>query len=388
MKLLYDRNMAHGKTLFARLGDASPCDGRVLTKADLGDTELLFVRSTCKLNADLLAGTKVRFVGSGVAGTDHIDFEALRRLGITVATAPGCNAESVADWFVSALLTLGARGRTTWAGKTLGVVGVGHVGKIVARFAEEALGMRILRCDPPRKEREYAASDFVELDTLLPLSDVITFHTPLTREGPDKTVGLFSGPRVRLTKPGAVLFNLARGPVCDNALLATMAETGLLSEVVVDCWEGEPDYSPELAAMAAIASPHIAGHAYEGRADGTYAVYQAACDFLGVPAGRRPAYPAAPVPRLTLDCAGLSDEAVLHAATSACCDTLAEDARFRAAFSPLSEGRRAAFDSLRKTVLHRRLFTATTVVPVGATAEQIRKLKALGFRIGRKSAKD
>lgn len=388
MKILYDRNMAHGKSLFGRLGDARPCDGRALTRRDLADTDLLFVRSTCKLDADLLAGTPVRFVGSGVAGTDHIDFEALRRLGITVATAPGCNAESVADWFVSALLTLGAESGNTWAGKTLGVVGVGHVGSIVARFAEDALGMNVLRCDPPRKEREYAASDFVDLDALLPQSDVITFHTPLTDEGPDATRGLFSGPRVRLTKPGAVLFNLARGPVCDNALLAAMATTGLLSDLVIDCWEGEPDYSPELAALATLASPHIAGHAYEGRADGTYAVYKAACDFLGVPAGRRPAYPAPAVPRLTLDCAGRSDEAVLHAATAACCDTRAEDARFRAAFSPSPQGRREAFDRLRKTVLHRRLFSATTLVLNGASPDLIRKLRVLGFRIGRKAAAD
>ena len=104
LRILYDRNLALGARLFPRLGRARAIDGRALTHADLAACDLLFVRSTCRLDAALLEGTPVRFVGSGVAGTDHIDFAALRALGIPVATAPGCNAESVADFVVAALL--------------------------------------------------------------------------------------------------------------------------------------------------------------------------------------------------------------------------------------------------------------------------------------------
>ncbi len=385
MNILYDSNMLHGKTLFSRLGKAKPCAGRTLTNADLQETDLLFIRSTCKLTPELLRNTPVKFVGSGVAGTDHIDFDGLRPLRIKVESAPGCNAESVADWFISALLAIGERQHQTWAGKTLGIVGVGHVGKIVERFAKEALGMKCLLCDPPRQEREFPPDKFITLDEMLPQCDVITFHTPLTYEGKYATAGLFSGARVRKLKPGAVLFNLARGPICDNALIATMLEMGLLSDAVIDCWEGEPDYAPELAAAAAIVSPHIAGHAYEGRADGTYQVYEAACHFLGESVGKKPAYPKAPHPKLAIDCTAKSDEAVLREVTKYCCDTEAETQRFRGAFSPNTEERRAAFDRLRKTVLHRRLFSATTLTLTNATPQLIRKLQVLGFSISKRA---
>ena len=252
LRILYDRNLALGPRLFPRLGRARAIDGRALTRADLADCDLLFVRSTCRLGAPLLEGTPVRFVGSGVAGTDHIDFPALRALGIQVATAPGCNAESVADYVVAALLAIGERQGRDWAGATLGIVGVGHVGSVVKRFAEEALGMKTLCCDPPRKDDgDFRARGFVPLEDLLPEADAVTLHVPLNEDGPYRTRGLIAGPVARRFKPGAVLLNFARGPVCDDALVATMLEAGLLSDAAFDCWEGEPDYPPELARLAA-----------------------------------------------------------------------------------------------------------------------------------------
>lgn len=111
MNILYDRNMEAGNRLFPRLGNARAIDGRTLTRQDLASCDLLFVRSTCRLNASLLEGTPVRFVGSGVAGTDHIDFSALEALGIPVASAPGCNAESVADYVIGLPCSSSAKGR-------------------------------------------------------------------------------------------------------------------------------------------------------------------------------------------------------------------------------------------------------------------------------------
>lgn len=382
MNILYDRNMVLGEALFSRLGKAKAIDGRKLTKRDLKGCDLLFVRSTCRLNRELLEGTNVRFVGSGVAGTDHIDFEALRALGIPVETAPGCNAESVADFVMAALLMIGERQGRSWEGATLGIVGVGHVGSIVKRFAEQALGMRVLCCDPPRKDNgDWQARDFLSLEELLPQADVITFHTPLIEEGPYRTRGLFSGPLVRKTKPGAVLLNFARGPICDDALVATMLGAGLLSDAAIDCWEGEPDYPAELAALAALATSHIAGHAFEGRANGTVAVYRAACAFLGVEPGELPGFPAAPVPELTVDCADKTDEQVLRLAVRAACDIEGDTARFRAAYASDEATRRANFDALRKTYPLRRLFPATRVLLAHPSPTIADKLTALGFAV-------
>lgn len=382
LSILYDRNLALGPKLFPRLGRARAIDGRALTHADLVDCDLLFVRSTCRLNAALLEGTPVRFVGSGVAGTDHIDFPALRALGVEVATAPGCNAESVADYVVAALLAIGERQGRDWAGATLGVVGVGHVGSIVRRFAEEALGMRTLCCDPPRKDDgDFRARDFVSIEELLPQADVVTFHVPLNEAGPYRTRGLIAGPLARRVKPGAVLLNFARGPVCDDALLATMLEAGLLSDAAIDCWEGEPDYPPALARLAALATPHVAGHAFEGRANGTLAVYRAACAFLGVEPGPSPRLPPAPTRALDLDCAPLTDAQALRAAVRAACDIEADTARFRAAYSDDPATRRARFDALRKDYPLRRLFPATKLRLRHATPALAAKFRALGFPV-------
>ncbi len=382
MNIVYDQNMPLGKELFTRLGKATAVDGRTLTAKQLKKADALFLRSTCKINAELIEGTPVKFVGSGVVGTDHIDFDALRRAGIPCATAPGCNAESVANYVIAALLVIGERQGRTWEGATLGIVGVGHVGSIVKRFAEEALGMKTLCCDPPRQDDgDYRARDFVSYETLLQQADVITFHTPLNETGPYKTRGYFSGPIVRKVKPGAVLLNFARGPICDSALVATMLGAGLLSDAAIDCWEGEPDYAPELAAIAALTTPHIAGHAYEGKADGTWMVYEAACDFFDLPVGEKPDYPPPSVPLLTLDGTGKTDEQLLREAVKATCDIEADTLRFRQSYSNDVTLRCQRFDELRKTVAHRRHFSATSIVLTHPTPTIEAKLKALGFVI-------
>lgn len=382
MNILYDRNMVLGEVLFPRLGKAKAIEGRSLSAKDLAKTDLLFIRSTCRVNEDLLQNTPVRFIGSGVVGTDHIDFAATRARGIQVAAAPGCNAESVADYVIAALLVIGERQQRSWQGATLGIVGVGHVGRLVWKFAEQALGMKVIGCDPPRQEDgDFMARDFISYEQLLEQADVITFHVPLNKEGPHKTVGMFAGPIVRKVKPGAVLLNFARGPVCDNALVATMLGAGLLSDAAIDCWEGEPDYSPELAAVAALTTPHIAGHAYEGKANGTLQVYQAACAFLGKDPGETPTFPPAEVATLTIDCTDKSDEAVMRIAVRATCDIEGDTARFRAAFDGNVDRRKANFDALRKNYPFRRLFSATTLTLLNPSPTIEAKLTAVGFQV-------
>lgn len=388
MKILYDKNMVLGDELFARLGEATAIEGRALKPETLTDVDLLFIRSTCRVNEALLSDTSLRFIGSGVVGTDHIDFNATRARNIQVVAAPGCNAESVANYVIAALLVIGERQKRSWLGATLGIVGVGHVGRLVWKFAEQALGMKVIGCDPPRQEQgDFAARDFISYESLIEQADVITFHVPLTPDGPHKTVGMFSGPIVRKVKPGAVLLNFARGPVCDNALVATMLGAGFLSDAAIDCWEGEPDYSPDLAAVAALTTPHIAGHAYEGKANGTIAVYQAACKFLGVEPGELPAFPPAPVPELEIDCAGKTDEAVMRIAVQATCDIEGDTARFRASFDSDVAKRKTNFDALRKHYPFRRLFSATTLILQHASPELEQKLSAIGFQIQKASAK-
>jgi len=379
MKIVCDRNMPYALEAFSTLGDVVLKDGRQITADDVRDAEALFTRSTTQVNARLLDGSSVRFYGSGVIGTDHIAIPYLDANGIAWTAAPGCNAESVANYVTAALLWLGGRHGFTLAGKTLGVVGVGNVGRRVCRHAE-GLGLRVLANDPPRMRNpdDTEASQFVTLDQLLAHADIVSCHVPLTQTGPDATYHLFDAPRFAMMKPGAVFINAARGAVADtDALLA--ARGTRVAHAVIDCWEGEPAYRPDLLARADLATPHIAGHSYEGKVNGTAIVYRAACAFFGCPATYPFALPPPPVPLCQADAAGRADEDVLREVVLRVYDIEVDAARLKASCVADDTARAAAFDAQRSHYPMRREFTSTRVSLSHASAALSDKLAALGF---------
>ena len=188
MKITADENMP-ALALFAPLGEVTLCAGRGLTQADLSETEVLLVRSVTRVDAALLAGTPVRFVGSATIGTDHVDTAWLAQAGIGFAHAPGCNAMAVAEYVLQAVLDWACEQSRALEELSVGVVGVGNAGGRVARLLAAA-GCRVLGCDPPRA----AVGERMEGDLALDQSldqllgcDVVTLHVPLTTEGPYAT---------------------------------------------------------------------------------------------------------------------------------------------------------------------------------------------------------
>jgi len=147
VKILVDENMPYAQTLFSRLGDVQAVPGRPIPQAALQGADALMVRSVTKVNADLLTGTGVKFVGTATAGTDHLDEAWLAAQGIGFSAAPGCNAIAVVEYVFSALMILAQRDGWQLREKTVGIVGVGNVGsRLQARL--EALGVKTLLCDP------------------------------------------------------------------------------------------------------------------------------------------------------------------------------------------------------------------------------------------------
>jgi erythronate-4-phosphate dehydrogenase len=389
MKIVCDKNMPFATEAFGTLGEVLSRDGRQIAPGDVRDADLLVTRSTTKVNAALLDGSAVRFYGSGVIGTDHIDIPYLESRGIVWIAAPGCNAESVATYITAALLWLGGRHGFTLEGRTIGVIGVGNVGKKVCRHAE-ALGLRVLANDPPRR-RDSADADargFVPLEQLLAEADIVTCHVPLTKSGPDATFHLLGQARFAAMKPGVIFINAARGPVVESdALLAAMeSATGdrglpVVAHAVIDCWEGEPAYRPDLLARADIATPHIAGHSYEGKVNGTAMVYRKACAFLGVPADYPFALPEPPVPEWRADAAGRTDEAVLRDLVLAVYDIEADSRRLKDSCAADGAARAAAFDAQRSRYLVRREFASTRVSLANASERLLAKARGLGFQV-------
>jgi len=381
MKIVCDNNMPYAAEAFGTLGEVVLRDGRAITAADVRDADLLITRSTTKVTRELLSGSRLRFYGSAVIGTDHIDIPYLEQAGIPWSAAPGCNAESVSNYLTAALLWLGGKHGFRLEGKTMGVIGVGNVGRKVCAKGR-ALGMRVLACDPPRQRdpADADAREFVTLDQVLAASDVITCHMPLTHEGADRTYHMLDRAAIARMRPGVILVNAARGEVLDtDALLEALGNH--VAHAVIDTWEGEPNYRPDLLARADMVSPHIAGHSYEGKVNGTMLVYEAACRVLGVTPTFQPQLPPPPVPAWNGDAAERADEDVLREAVLTVYDILADDRRLRASYGTDAAARARNFDRQRKEYPMRREFTATTVRVCNASAALLRKFRALGFQV-------
>ena len=240
-----------------------------ITASALKDADVLITRTRTRCDEALLSGSRVRMIGTATIGTDHIDLDYCRRAGIKVVNAPGCNAPAVAQWVLSTVgYWLQKEGIAQPRGLVMGVVGVGHVGSIVARWAKQ-MGFEVLLCDPPRAQKEGAAA-FSTIEEVKAKSHIITFHTPLYREGELSTFHicdeqfLAEAPNLRL------LMNAARGPICDNDALAHWH-----GDVAIDCWEHEPEINLSLLEKAFVATPHIAGYSADGKRRGTAMVVEA-----------------------------------------------------------------------------------------------------------------
>ena len=359
MVIVVDENVPYGREAFGLLGAVRMAQGRKISREMLADVDALVVRSITKVDRELLEGTPVRFVGTCTIGEDHVDKALLASQGITFSSAPGCNANSVGEYIIAALLHLAEKHGLTLAGMKLGIVGVGNVGKCVRQKAE-ALGLQCVLNDPPRFEKEGGDPIFRPIDEILDC-DIITFHVPIEKAGPNATWHLADAAFLSRMKPGGILINSSRGPVVDNQALKSVLREGSLRAAVLDVWEAEPRVDTELLDLVDIGTPHIAGYSFDGKVNGTRQVYEAFCASLN----RRPEWdpsPLLPAPdcrQLTIN-PGESD--ALSGAVRAVYEIMADDARMREMLAlTTSEEQSAWFDRLRKEYPRRREFFNTRV---------------------------
>ena len=276
MKIIADDAIPYAPELFADLGELIQIPGRSITAHDVKDADALLIRSRTQINEDLLKDSNVQFVGSTVVGLDHVDQSYLKAAGIHFYSAQGCNANSVAEYVIAAMMEHALEFDYSLKGKSIGIIGVGHVGSLVEQKAK-ALGLQCLLNDPPRARNEGDES-FVDVDTVL-TADFITIHTPLIRDGEDCTLNLLSAEKLKALKPHQILINAARGDVLDEqALIPTN-----LKAKIIDCWQNEPNINEALFEQCYIATPHIAGHSLEAKANGTQWVYEQLCHFFDLP---------------------------------------------------------------------------------------------------------
>ena len=273
MKLMIDDAVWGYKEIFSEFGEINTLPGRDINRKSLLDCEILIVRSRTKVNKQLLDGTKVRFVGSTVAGLDHIDENYLHENGISFASAQGCNANAVAEYVISAISNLANDYSFDLSTKTLGIIGVGNVGTRL-NFKAEQLGITTLLNDPIREINE-GKNEFVDLDIALN-ADIVTFHTPLTFSGSHPTHKLLGSHNFEIIKEDSILINAARGGIIDESIWAVTKT----KENIIDCWEEEPNINSRLQSDAYWATPHIAGHSIDAKFMGSFMIYKELCHFL------------------------------------------------------------------------------------------------------------
>ena len=280
-----------------------PMESEEITPSAVRDADVLVVRTRTKIDESLLAGSQVRMVCTATIGFDHIDTAYCEANHIRWMSCPGCNAQAVCDYIEEALdeyltanFVSGLTAQRSCSAAVLqrsdlsiGVVGVGHVGSLVAQMAERK-GLKVLLNDPPK-------GIGVSLDFIAENSDIITFHVPLTNHKPQTTnssllhegiKGGFEGfgstfhlcdeVFLRKCKPGALIINAARGGVVDEqALLASE------HPFILDTWENEPHINPSVLDKAFLASMHIAGYSVQGKRNASQMCLDAIAELFRLP---------------------------------------------------------------------------------------------------------
>ena len=246
-----------------------------ITPDTVRDADALIVRTRTRIDKELIEGSKVRFVATATIGYDHINQDYCNQAGVRWVSCPGCNAQAVCDYVEEAISTMKSGKKAL----TVGIVGYGHVGKLVAQMANKK-GYRVLLSDPP-------LGIGASLQEIAPLCDVLTFHTPLTRDGAYPTYHLGNADVLRLCKPDALIINAARGGIIDEqALLAHISTFPSKEEkggIAIDCWEGEPTINRALLQKVDLASFHIAGYSIEGKMRASEMCLEAFCKFFSLP---------------------------------------------------------------------------------------------------------
>ncbi len=329
--------------------------GRNLRRNDLHDAHCvaLCVRSTTRVNADLLDSTPVRFVGTATSGTEHIDIEYVHNSGREFHHAGGSNAHSVAEYVVFALLHWEKQYATQLQGKTIGIVGYGNIGRRVAELAYK-LGLRVVVCDPVLREAGGHIAPYcheLSFNELCSSSDIITNHVPFVQSGAYPTSGLFDRPVLERLLPNGLFIHASRGGIVEERALWEIVQERNIA-TVLDVWENEPSIHAALVRHSLLATPHIAGYSYEGKVRGSMMIARACVQFLQNTLGasidadwsvfeRAFARPDVPL-------VGFSNHAILYAALQQSRALEQDTMRLVATLDSAIKTPEASFDELRK----------------------------------------
>lgn len=233
--------------------------------------DAMIIRTRTKCDRQLLEGSKVKFIATATIGTDHIDISYCLSKRIIIASAGGCNARGVLQWVAATLKHICTSDKKQPSDYTLGVVGVGNVGSLVAEYARK-WGFNVMECDPPRAKREKL--DFYSIEEIAKQCNIITLHTPLD----SSTHHLIDDKLLDMMGNDTTIINASRGAVVDNQAIVKRS-----NRYIFDVWENEPNIDLDVLSKATLATPHIAGYSKQGKANATAMSVRALASYFGLP---------------------------------------------------------------------------------------------------------
>jgi erythronate-4-phosphate dehydrogenase len=373
MKIIIDDKIPYIHGAFEQVAEVIYLPGSKTTPEIVKDADAIITRTRTICNQQLLEGSTVKFIATATIGFDHIDTEYCESAGIEWTNAPGCNAESVNQYISSALFSWSMKNRTALAVKTIGIVGVGQVGSRVAKTCE-TIGMRVLLNDPPRARKE-GSELFTDIQTIQQEADIITFHVPLNMTGEDATYHMVNSEFLQKLKKIPLLINSCRGEVFETEAVKLARKSGLISGLIIDCWENEPDLDLELLGMVDYGTPHIAGYSKDGKANGTKMSVQAVSRFfnLGLDNWQPSGVESPEDPVFEIDGNQRREYSILA-------EAILSTYQIENDFEALKENT-ADFEKLRGDYPVRREFDSFTIKAKNVEAKTLEKLKKLGFGI-------
>lgn len=282
MKVVVDNKIPFIREAIERIADEVVyLPGSDFTAKDVRDADALVIRTRTRCNRELLDGSSVKFIATATIGFDHIDVDYCREKGIAWQNCPGCNAGSVEQYLHSVFLLLKHQKGMQPENLCLGIIGVGHVGTRIQSMAR-SLGLRVLLNDPPRADK--GEDSFVDLSVLARECDIITFHTPLNKDGKYKTYHLADANFFAALQRSPVIINTSRGEVIETSALLDALKAGQVKDAVIDTWENEPDINLELLEKVFLGTPHIAGYSADGKSNATRMALESLCQFFHIEA--------------------------------------------------------------------------------------------------------
>ena len=375
-----DRNIPNVEAMYSPVGDVVLVDGHSIRHDLVRESDALLVRSVTKVDRALLEKSNIRFVGTATIGTDHIDLDYLRERNIAFASAPGSNAQSVAEYVLAALLTISERKNIAIDTLSIGIIGVGHVGTKVEHLAN-ILKMKSVLNDPPLKRVTGDQDRYRNLDEVLE-ADIITLHVPLTLSGPDATYHLVDEQFLEKIKPGTIMINASRGAVIDTEVLRDFLARKRVGSCVLDVWENEPSIDCDLLRLVDIGTPHIAGYSYDGKMNGAEMIYKSFCESFAIDgaAGYNSCFEKLEDSLIALGHPASGLQTSLRAIVKHCYNIERDDSELREMLRLDPEARSAHFRSLRKNYPRRYEFKNWAVANTGyAGFDYI--LQQLGFTV-------